>query len=58
MASGCSDWKMFRPISTPLAPLDMALQAISSASASGSFLPPAMTMGTGQAEATFSKSSQ
>ena len=36
----------------------MAFQAISRASSSGSFLPPAMTMGTGQAATTFSKPSQ
>ena len=58
MAIGDSAWKMLRPMSTPTAPPAMALAVISSASSSGSFLPPATTTGTGQVPLTFSKSSQ
>src|SRR5229473_966790 len=57
IATGSSLWKMFRPMSTPAAPSSMARYAIVSASSSGSFFPPAMTSGTGQAAATVSKSS-
>ena len=55
MATGLSAAKMFRPMSTPAAPWSTALKASSSASGSGIFLPPAMTIGTGQALVTFSK---
>ena len=48
MAAGDSAWKILRPMSTPAAPSCTALEAIWSASSSGSFLPPAMTIGTGQ----------
>jgi hypothetical protein len=57
MASGALDWKILRPISTPDAPWSIARQHISSASCSGSFLPPAITIGTGQLAVTFSKPS-
>ena len=52
IAAGASDWNMLRPMSTPWAPLSMALWAMVRASSSGSFLPPAMTIGTGQQEVT------
>src|SRR6266511_2384058 len=57
IAGGESDWKMLRPMSTPAAPSCTARYAISSASSSGSFLPPAITTGTGQPAVTFSKPS-
>ena len=56
IACGVSLWKMLRPISTPAAPFAIALYAMVSASRSGSFLPPAITSGTGHAAATVSKS--
>ena len=49
---------MLRPMSTPLAPSRTAFAASSSASFSGSFLPPAITTGTGQVRTTCSKLSQ
>ena len=49
---------MFRPISTPTAPLLIELYANSSALRSGIFLPPAIIIGTGQDSTTFSKFSQ
>ena len=58
MATGFADWKMLRPMSTPLAPSRTAFAASSSASFSGSFLPPAITTGTGQVRTTCSKLSQ
>src|SRR6476646_3724965 len=57
MAFGACDWKMLRPMSTPAAPCCTALEAMVSASSSGSFLPPAITIGTGQDEVTVSKPS-
>lgn len=57
MPTGQSDWKMFRPMSTPAAPSQTARKAIVSASSSGSFFPPAITMGTGQEAVTVSKPS-
>ena len=57
MPIGESHWKMLRPMSTPDAPRAIALHVIVSASRSGSFLPPAMTTGTGHVEVMRSKSS-
>src|SRR5262245_51336222 len=57
IAFGASDWKMLRPMSTPAAPPCTALWAMVSASSSGSFLPPAITIGTGQEAVTVSNPS-
>ena len=58
IGTGLSDCQMFRPISTPTAPLLIELYANSSALRSGIFLPPAIIIGTGQDSTTFSKFSQ
>jgi hypothetical protein len=57
IAFGASDWKMLRPMSTPDAPCCTALWAMVRASSSGSFLPPAMTIGTGHDAVMVSKPS-
>ena len=57
MATGSLAAKMLRPMSTPEAPWSTARQAMSRASASGIFLPPAMTIGTGHPATTSSKCS-
>ncbi len=58
MATGCSDCQIFLPISTPTAPVLIALYVNCNASRSGIFFPPATIIGTGHESTTFSKLSQ